>query len=167
VKGSRDEEALLLLEEGRLEEAYDATMRFQEPLGQRATVMKGVLAHLTGRCAEAEDLARSLLSPQSFAQVRLDGEVPPTGLGGLLREARAVRTHASYAAGLVLLGQAVSAEAEWKEAERIAERAGMPGLLDVDRVLFRRMARGGPWSLPPPPHRVPGRDLPASMSQGS
>ncbi len=154
-----EEDVLLLLEEGRLEEAYDATSRFQKPLGQRATVLKGVLAHMTGRCTEAERLARILLSPQLIAQVQLEREVPPTGLGGLLRAAREVRTQASYAAGLALLDQVSSAGEEWKEAERLSEEAGMPGLLDVDRVLLRRVARTGPWSASPPPHRRPPRAL--------
>jgi len=155
AESTGDEEVLLLLEEGRLEEAYDATTRFRDPLGQRATVLKGVLAHMTGRCTEAERLARILLSPQSIAQVQLEREVPPTGLGGLLRVAREVRTQASYAAGLVLLDQISSAGEEWREAERLSEEAGMPGLLDVDRVLLRRVARTGPWSASPPPHRLP------------
>jgi len=155
AEGPGDQEVLLLLEEGRLEEAYDATTRFREPLGQRATVMKGVLAHMTGRCTEAGHLARILLSPQSIAQVRLDGEAPPTGLGGLLRVAREVRTHASYAEGLALLDQVPTAGAEWSKAERLSEEAGMPGLLDVDRVLLRRVARTGPWGASPPPHRRP------------
>jgi hypothetical protein len=154
--GPMNEQTLLLIEEGRLEEAYAATARFQVPLSQRAMVMKAILAHMTGRCPEAERLARSLLSPHTLAQVRLDGEAPPTGLGGLLRAAREVRTHASYAAGLALLDQAASAGAAWNEAERLAERAGLPGLLDVDRVLLRRVAREGPWSASPLPHRRPG-----------
>lgn len=159
AKDPGDEDVLLLLEEGRLEEAYDATTRFQEPLGQRATAIKAVLAHMTGRCPKARLLAQSLLSPQSLAQVHLDGEAPPTGLGGLLRAARDIRTHASYAAGLVLLDQVSSAAVEWNEAERLSEDAGMPGLLDVDRVLLRRVAGIGPWSASPPPHRRPPREL--------
>jgi hypothetical protein len=156
----RDEQTLLLMEEGRLDEAYAYASKSRAPFGQRAMVMRAVLAYLTGRCPEAEGLAHDLLSPQSLTQVRLDGEGFSTGRGALLRAAREVRTHASYAAGLILLGQTVSAEAEWDKAERLAERAGMPGLLDVDRVLIRRVARAGPWSAPPPPHHPPSR-LPA------
>jgi hypothetical protein len=161
VAGLRDEQTLLLLEEGRLDEAYASASRSRAPFGQRATAMKAVLAHLTGRCSEADGLAFDLLSPQSLTQVRLDREGFSTGRGALLRAAREVRTHASYAAGLILLGQTVSAEVEWEEAERLAARAGMPGLLDVDRVLLRRVARTGPWNASPPPHRrsslVPAR----------
>ena len=159
----RETDALLLIEEGRLEHAW-ASMSLAEPVGQRATLLRAVLAHLTGRCSEAELRARSLLSPHTFAQARLDGEAPSTGLGGLQRVAREVRVHASCAAGLILLGQEVSARAEWEAAERLADRAGLPGLLDEDRILLRRVAGDGPWSAAPPPHRRPGR---ASGSTGS
>ncbi len=150
-------EATLLLEEGRFEEAY---LRVPvEPDGgitQRGAILRGVLASLTGRCREAKKMARLLMAPDSLAQPRLEGDAPPTGLGALQRAARPVRNRASYAAALLLLDHVPEAGAKWREAERLAELAGIPGLLDLDRVLLRRLAPEGPWSLPPPPHRRPG-----------
>ena len=103
-------------------------------------------------------MARLLMAPDSLAQPRLEGDAPPTGLGALQRAARPVRNRASYAAALLLLDHVPEAGAEWREAERLAELAGIPGLLDLDRVLLRRLAPEGPWSLPPPPHRRPDLD---------
>lgn len=152
----KETDILLLVEEGRLEEAWVLWESHNGPRGQRAALLGAVLAHLTGRCLEAERGARSLLAPHSFTQMILVGEAPPMGLGGLQRVARDVRIHASYAAGLLLLGQEASAAPEWETAERLAARAGLPGLLDDDRILLRRVAPEGPWSAPPPAHRRPG-----------
>lgn len=155
----KETDILLLVEEGRLEEAWVLRESLTGPSGQRAALLRAVLAHLTGRCVEAEREARSLLTPHSFTQVSLLGKAPLTGMGGLQRAARDVRIHASCAAGLILLGQEASAVAEWETAERLADWAGLPGLLDEDRILLRRVARQGPWSAPPPPHRRPGSEL--------
>lgn len=157
VSVPRETNALLLTEEGRLEEAYALTEGLPASGDQRAVLLRAVLAQMTGRCSEAERRARSLLSPHAFVQARLDGKAPPSGLGGLQRAAREVRVHASYAAGLVLLGQEVAARAEWEIAERLADWAGLPGLLDEDRVLLRRVASEGPWRALPPAHGRPGR----------
>ncbi len=148
--------ALVCLLEGRLQEALNLT---PGGLGvgdtQRAVAMRGVLCYLTGRCAEAERMAVLLMAPQALVQPRLEGEAPATGLGALQRAARPVMTHASYAVGLALLGHLDGAAGAWREAQAEASRAGLPGLLDVDRVLLGRVASAGPWSDPRPPHSVP------------
>jgi hypothetical protein len=147
---------LVLTLEGRLEEALALTEagRGLED-GQRAVTARAVLCYLSGRCAEAEKLARLLMSPQALMQPRLEGGVPSTGLGALQRAARPVMVQASYAVGLALLGHLEGAGAAWREAQGLAAKAGLPGLLDVDRVFLRRVAPEGPWSDPVPPHRVP------------
>jgi hypothetical protein len=147
---------LVLMLEGRLEEALALTEAGKGVEdSQRAVTARAVLCYLSGRCAEAEKLARLLMSPQALMQPRLEGDVPSTGLGALQRAARPVMNQASYAVGLVLLGHFEGAAAAWREAQDMAAKAGLLGLLDVDRVFLRRVAPGGPWSDPVPAHRVP------------
>jgi hypothetical protein len=135
----------LLLEQGRYEEAFQTLKGPPTTLHQRALALYGAMAYLTGRCGEAEESARKLMSPHSLDSVRLDGDAPSMGLGTLQRAAREVRMHASRAMGLSLLDDHRSAAEEWERAEALAEKAGIPGLLDVDRVLLRRVYPGGPW----------------------
>jgi hypothetical protein len=158
-KSARRHEVLVLLLEGRLDEALAQTQGdLGAEDGQRALMARAVLCHLTGRCAEAARLASLLMSPQSLVQPRLEGEVPAAGLGALQRAARPVMNQASFAVGLALLGHLEGAAAAWREAAALAAKAGLPGLLDVDRVLLSRVAPDGPWSGPIPPHRLPSVD---------
>jgi hypothetical protein len=147
---------LVLMLEDRLDEALAMT---QDGLSaddsQRTVTVRAVLCYLNGRCVEAERLAGLLMSPQALVQPRLEGEAPSTGLGALQRAARPVMIQSAYAVGLALLGHLEGAAAAWQDAQRLSMRAGLPGLLDVDRVLLRRVAPGGPWSDPVPPHRMP------------
>jgi hypothetical protein len=147
---------LVLMLEGRLDEALALT---QDGLSvddsQRAVTVRAVLCYLSGRCVEAERLACLLMSPQALVQPRLEGEAPSTGLGALQRAARPVMIQSSYSVGLALLGHLDGAAAAWRDAQLRAAKVGLPGLLDVDRVLLRRVAPSGPWSDPVPPHRLP------------
>jgi hypothetical protein len=135
----------LLLEQGRYEEAYQALMGPPTTLQERELALYGTMAYLTGHCGEAEECAFKLMSPDSLDSVRLDGGAPPMGLGSLQRAAREVRMHTSRAVGFSLLDDHRSAADEWMQAEALAQKAGIPGLLDVDRVLLRRVYPGGPW----------------------
>ena len=147
---------LVLTLEGRLEEALALTEAGKGVEdSQRAVTARAVLCYLSGRCAEADKLARLLMSPQALMQPRLEGDVPSTGLGALQRAARPVMIQTSYAVGLALLGHLEGAAAAWREAQGLATKAGLPGLLDVNRVFLRRVVPDGPWSDPVPPHRVP------------
>lgn len=137
--------ATLLLEQGRYEEAYQALDGPPTTLHQRGLALFGTMAYLTGRCDEAEDSALKLMSPHSLDSVRLEGDAPSMGLGRLQRTAREARMHVSTALGLSLMDDHRSAVTEWEQAETIARRAGIPGLLDVDRVLLRRLYPEGPW----------------------
>ena len=96
------------------------------------------------------------MAPQALRQARLTGDAPASALGSLQRAAREVMVHASYAVGLALLGHMEGASSSWNTAQALATKAGLTGLLDVDRVLLRRVAPDGPWSTPLPPHRPPG-----------
>lgn len=145
------EEVLLLLEEGRFDEAHAqmASRPMDENLmnvAQRAT-----LAHLTGRCEEARSWAAKLLAPASLVQAKLEGDAPSTGLGALQRATRDVKYRAVSALGLAVLGSLRDAVREWAEAERLADASGVPGALDKERILLDLVAPGPPWGPPRPP----------------
>ncbi len=158
-------EAELLLEEGRFEAAYQALARedAEGPQVQRAVALRAALATLTGRCSEARRLAALLLAPYAFNQSNLFGEAPAHGLGALQRAARDARVHASFALGLALLNYLPEAGAQWRTAENLTDAAGLPGLLDMDRVLLRRVAPLGPWAAPPPPHGRFAKAVPSGL----
>lgn len=145
--------ALLLIEEGRTEEAWRAVGAMGRSLNQRTVAVTAVAAYLSGHCREAEKGALQLMSPDDMAQIRLEGEAPATGLGALLRYVKRVRYHGSYAVGLALLGDMTDARGEWSRAEDLARTGGIPGLLDTERVLLRRVSPGGPWEARSTPFR--------------
>ncbi len=158
-------DAALLLEEGRFEAAYGALAREadgQPPL-QRAVALRAALAYLTGRCAETQRLAALLLAPYAFNQSNLYGDAPAHGLGALQRAARDARVYASFALGLALLDYLPQAGEQWRTAETMADAAGLPGLLDMDRVLLRRVAPLGPWAAPSPPHGRFAKAVPSGL----
>lgn len=158
-------DAAFLLEEGRFEAAYGTLARDADgqPQLQRAVALRAALAYLTGRCSEARRLAALLLAPYAFNQSNLYGEAPSHGLGALQRAARDARVHASFALGLALLDYLPQAWEQWRTAENLTDAAGLPGLLDMDRVLLRRVAPLGPWAAPPPPHGRFAKAVPSGL----
>jgi hypothetical protein len=152
----REQEVLVLLEEGRLQEALALSERYLTDRDtQRSVALRAVLCYLGGRCREADRLARLLMSPQALRQARLEGEAPESGLGALQRAARDILVHSAYAVALAVLGHLEGSGEAWMVAQSMAVRAGLAGLLDVDRVMLRRVAPSGPWSDPPPRHSPP------------
>ncbi|MEW5763860.1 MAG: hypothetical protein ACOYXN_04765 [Acidobacteriota bacterium] len=128
--------ALWLLETGRYEEAHALAAAERDISSRRPVALLAVTSHLTGRCVQRDGLTLLLLSPHSLKEARLDGEAPATGLGALQRAAREISHGASVALGFALLGDGGEARAAWRRAEDLAEAAGLPGYLDVDRVLL-------------------------------
>ena len=156
----------LLLEEGKIDEAYGLASKEGDPRNARALSLRAALAQLTGRCAEAERLARLLMAPDALDQARLEGEAPSTGLGALQRAARSIHVHSSYALGLAILAGPEEARKEWLKARALADAAGIPGALDMERVVLSRLMPGEAWlALGSPrasagaamPSRAPGR----------
>jgi hypothetical protein len=128
--------ALWLLETGRYEEAHALAAGERDISSRRPVALLAVTSHLTGRCAQKDELVRRLLAPHALKEARLDGDAPPTGLGALQRAARDISHGASLALGFALLGDGGQAREEWAKAEGLADAAGLPGYLDVDRVLL-------------------------------
>ena len=140
--------ALLLLEEGRPEEAFRQAQLFREVDTARGLALWAVLADLTGRCGEAASAARALLRPEVLARARLEGPGSALGLGTLQRAAQRISERTASAVGLQLLGDATAARKAWREGTDLAAAAGLPGLLQVDAVLLSGLDPSGPWSAP-------------------
>lgn len=138
--------AMLLLQEGRAEEAYQQAERSGEVDTARGIALGGVLAALTGRCEESAALARALLRPEALTRARLDGPASAQGLGTLQRAAQKIVERSATAVGLELLDDGIGARAAWREAENLASEAGLPGLLQVDAVFLSALDPAGPWS---------------------
>ena len=128
--------ALLMLEEGRYDEALAVVKRDENPHVYRNLSLRVVAASLTGECAEVQKNVIYLYFPSNQMRVELHGEASATGLGLLLRASMGSLEHASRAIAMMVDGQQTGAALEWSEAEREARAAGIPGVLDRDRVLI-------------------------------
>ncbi len=144
-------DALFLLQEQRYETAYEILSRGSVDHKHNTMTALAVTAYLSGHCREAAAYNRWLLDPDPSAGVHLYGDAPPTGLGALQRVARDLRWKASYALGLALKGDLAGSAREWREVEQMAGRAGIPGLLDRDRILMRLVNPAAVGGAPPDP----------------
>ncbi len=154
-------DALFLLQEHRYEAAYRVLSAGTEDHKHNTVTALAVTAYLSGHCREAAAYNRWLLDPDPSAGVHLYGDAPPTGLGALQRVARDIKWKSSYALGLALKGDLAGSAREWRGVEQAAGQAGIPGLLDRDRILMRLVnpaAVGGPPSRGAAPRSrgVPG-----------
>ncbi len=136
LSSRRSEWSLLLLEEGRYERAY-AVRKAVKRVGHtyRAIAQEVVTAYMTGRCGEAERNLRWLYAPYDQDQATLKGKAPASGLGALQRAAKTISAHASIAIAFLVDGRTREAQGEWARAEALAQKTGIPGLLDRGRVL--------------------------------
>lgn len=128
--------ALLFLEEGFYDDALALAKKGKKNRVYRNLSLLAVAASLAGDCEEVKKNLIYLYLPSSQTRIELGGEVPALGLGALERASKVILEHASRALALMVDGQQTEAESEWSAAEREARAAGIPGVIDRDRVLM-------------------------------
>ena len=142
---AKEENELLLLEEGRYDDAWRQYRLRKADDSLYGMKQNTVVCHMSGHHEEARALAAQLLTPALLRQVHLEGEAPPSGLGALQRAVRDVKHRTAEALGYAVLGNFGEAGRKWAEAQRLASLAGIPGALDRECIYMGLVAPGETW----------------------